>query len=34
MMPYFMEVNAGGQNLEFNTTEVLVNTKLKDSDFF
>ena len=34
MMPYFMQVNAGGQNLEFNTTEVLVNTKLKDSDFY
>ena len=24
MMPYFMQVNAGGQNLEFNTTEVLA----------
>ena len=34
MMPYFMQVNAGGQNLEFNTTEVLVNSELKDSDFY
>jgi predicted Zn-dependent peptidase len=34
MMPYFMQVNAGGQNLEFNTTEVMVNTELKDSDFY
>ena len=34
MMPYFMQVNAGGQNLEFNTTEVLVNNELKDSDFY
>jgi predicted Zn-dependent peptidase len=34
MMPYFMQVNAGGQNLEFNTTEVTVNTELKDSDFY
>ena len=34
MMPYFMQVNAGGQNLEFNTSEVMVNTELKDSDFY
>lgn len=34
MMPYFMQVNTGGQNLEFNTTEVLVNSELKDSDFY
>lgn len=34
MMPYYMQVNAGGQNLEFNTTEVLVNSELKDSDFY
>jgi hypothetical protein len=34
MMPYFMQVNTGGQNLEFNTTEVMVNTELKDSDFY
>ncbi|MDB4179768.1 insulinase family protein [Flavobacteriaceae bacterium] len=34
MMPYFMQVNAGGQNLEFNTTEVMINTELKDSDFY
>jgi hypothetical protein len=34
MRPYFMQVNAGGQNLEFNTTEVMVNTELKDSDFY
>lgn len=34
MMPYFMQVNAGGQNLEFNTTEVLVNSELKNSDFY
>ena len=33
MMPYFMQVNAG-QNLEFNTTEVMINTELKDSDFY
>ena len=29
-----MLVNAGGQELEFNTTEVLFNTPLKDSDFY
>lgn len=34
MVPYFMLVNAGGQELEFNTTEVLFNTTLKDSDFY
>ena len=34
MMPYFMQVNAGGQNLEFNTSEVMVNTELKDSGFY
>ena len=34
MMPYFMQVNTGGQNLEFNTTELMVNTELKDSDFY
>ena len=34
MRPYFMQVNAGGQNLEFNTSEVMVNTELKDSDFY
>ena len=34
MVPYFMLVNAGGQELEFNTTEVLFNTPLKDSDFY
>ena len=34
MVPYFMLVNAGGQELEFNTTEVLFNIPLKDSDFY
>ena len=34
MVPYFMLVNAGGQELEFNTTQVLFNTTLKDSDFY
>ena len=31
---YFMQVNAGGQELEFNFTEVLINVSLKDSDFY
>ena len=34
MVPYFMQVNAGGQELEFNFTEVLINVSLKDSDFY
>jgi len=34
MIPYFMQVNAGGQELEFNTTEVLINSELKNSDFY
>ena len=34
MLPYFMQVNAGGQELEFNTTEVLINSDLKNSDFY
>jgi predicted Zn-dependent peptidase len=34
MVPYFMKVNAGGQELEFNFTEVLINEPLKDSDFY
>ena len=34
MVPYFMQVNAGGQELEFNFTEVLINEPLKDSDFY
>tara|TARA_B110000444_G_scaffold17235_1_gene14670 strand:- start:91 stop:522 length:432 start_codon:yes stop_codon:yes gene_type:complete len=34
MVPFYIEQNAGGQNLEFVTTEVLINTPLKDSDFY
>jgi len=34
MIPYLMQINNAGQELEFNTTEVLINTELKDSDFY
>jgi hypothetical protein len=34
MVPYFELVSTGGQEIEFNTTEVLFNIALKDSDFY
>lgn len=32
--PHLMQINQGGQVIEFITTEVLINTPLKDSDFY
>ena len=32
--PHQMQINQGGQVIEFTTTEVLINTPLKDSDFY
>jgi|TARA_B110000444_G_scaffold132634_1_gene124605 predicted Zn-dependent peptidase len=32
--PHLMQVNQGGQVIEFITAEVLINTPLKDSDFY
>jgi predicted Zn-dependent peptidase len=34
MIPFYLEQNAGGQNLEFVTTEVKINEDLKDSTFY
>ncbi|MDB9712239.1 insulinase family protein [Flavobacteriaceae bacterium] len=34
MIPFYLEQNAGGQNLEFVITEVKINEDLKDSDFY
>jgi len=34
MVPFYIEQNTGGQNLEFVTTEVKINEDLKDSDFY
>jgi len=32
--PHLMQINQGGQVIEFITKEVLINTPLKDSDFY
>ena len=32
--PHLMQINQGGQVIEFITAEVLINTPLKDSDFY
>ena len=32
--PHQMQINQGGQVIEFTTTEVLINTPLKDYDFY
>ena len=32
--PHLMQINQGGQVIEFITTEVLINTPMKDSDFY
>ena len=34
MIPFYLEQNAGAQNLEFVTTEVKINEDLKDSAFY
>ena len=34
MIPFYLEQNAGAQNLEFVTTEVKINEDLKDSSFY
>jgi hypothetical protein len=34
MIPFYLEQNAGAQNLEFITTEVKINEDLKDSAFY
>jgi hypothetical protein len=34
MIPFYLEQNAGAQNLEFVTTEVKINEDLKDSTFY
>ena len=34
MVPHLMQMNNAGQELEFNTIEVLINIPLKDSDFY
>jgi len=32
--PHLMQINQGGQVIEFIATEVLINTPMKDSDFY